>query len=63
MSSIRRIYLHDGAAIDIHRKHDLLKPSLYFGIDLFSRYADEGGGQITQKLLEVNEFRPSSDFG
>jgi hypothetical protein len=60
--SIRRINLHYGAAIDIHRKHDQLKPSLYFGVDLFARYPDESGGQVSQELLEVYCFRVSSDF-
>src|SRR5271166_2168096 len=61
-NSIRGIYLYNSAAIDIHRKHDQLKPSLYFGIDLFSRNADESGGQISQELLEIHKFRVSSDF-
>ena len=52
-SSIRGIHLHDGAAIDSQRKHDLLKPSLYFAINVFNGYADESGGQITQELLEI----------
>src|ERR1700722_10416565 len=60
--SICRIYLRDGAAIDVHRKHDELKPPLYFGVDLFSRYADEGGGQFSKELLEVHQFGGSSDF-
>jgi hypothetical protein len=61
-SPIRSIYLHDGTAIDIHRKHDQLKPSLYFDIDTLGRHADEGGGQVTEKLLEIHGFRSSSDF-
>jgi hypothetical protein len=62
-ASISGIYLHDGAAIDIHRKHDALKGSLYFKVDVSNGCADESAGQITQELLEVPDFRASSDFG
>ena len=52
--SILRNYLHDSTAIDPHRKHDPLKPSLYFIVDLFNRDTDESSGQVAQKLRETN---------
>src|SRR5258708_16226081 len=61
-STIGGIDEHDGAAIDIYRKHDSQEPPLYFAINLFNGDADESGGQITQELLEVHEFRVSCDF-
>ncbi|MGO9603355.1 MAG: hypothetical protein ACLQAT_08140 [Candidatus Binataceae bacterium] len=51
--SIRGIHLQNGAAIDSQCKHDLLKPSLYFTINVFCENADETGGQIAQELLET----------
>jgi hypothetical protein len=62
-TSIGGIYLQDGAAIDIHREHDAPKASLYFGVDVLNGYTDEGGGQVTEKLLEVIDFPVSSDLG
>jgi hypothetical protein len=55
--SVRRIYLHDGATIDLHRKYDPLEPSLYFAIYIFNGHANESGGQVTQKLFEIQHFR------
>src|SRR5579862_1974196 len=60
--SVCGIYLHDGAAIDIHRKDDQLEPSLYFDVDLFGSDPDESGGQISQELLEVHQAGISSEF-
>ena len=61
--SFGMIELHYIASIDLHRKDDQLKPSLYFGIDLFNGYADESSGQVAKKLLEVRNLRISSGFG
>jgi hypothetical protein len=52
--SLLRNYLHDSTAIDSHRKHDPLEPSLYSIVDLVNGYPHESGGQITQQLLEIN---------
>ncbi len=54
--SFGMIELHYIASIDLHRKDDQLKPSLYFGIDLFNGYADESSGQVAKKLLEVRNL-------
>jgi hypothetical protein len=37
------LQLRDGAAIDLHRKHNLLEPSLYFGIDFLDGYSNKAG--------------------
>lgn len=55
-STIGRINIYDGAAIDIQRKDDLLKPSLYLVIYAVDGYSDESGGQIGEKPLELGGF-------